>query len=74
MTVKRESVLQNVLHEVFGDTLSLAFLYRTTPRLLIRAKRNYGGIYKVLGCGVEVDAYVPIRINKNDASVTFIYN
>jgi tetratricopeptide (TPR) repeat protein len=40
----------------------------------IRAKRNYGGIYKVLGCGVEADAYVPVRLNKNDASITFIYN
>lgn len=40
----------------------------------IKAKRNYGGIYNVLGCGVEADAYVPVRINKHDASLTFIYN
>lgn len=40
----------------------------------IKAKKNYGGVYRVLGCGVELDAHVPIRINKKDASVSFIYN
>ncbi|WP_371364897.1 hypothetical protein SRRS_54060 [Sporomusa rhizae] len=40
----------------------------------IKAKKNYGGTYRVWGCGVEVEAHVPIRINKKDASVSYIYN
>jgi hypothetical protein len=39
----------------------------------IKAKKDYGGVYRVLGCGVEVDAPIPIRINKKDYSVSFIY-
>jgi hypothetical protein len=40
----------------------------------LKAKRNYGGIYYVLGCGVEADARIPIRLYKEDYSVKFIYN
>jgi len=39
----------------------------------IKAKKDYGGVYRVLGCGVEVDAPIPIRINKKDYSVSFMY-
>ncbi len=40
----------------------------------IKAKRNYGGIYWVRGCGVKFDMYLPIRISKEDYSVSFLYN
>ncbi|WP_371367635.1 hypothetical protein SRRS_14990 [Sporomusa rhizae] len=40
----------------------------------IKAKKNYGGVYRVLGCGVEVEKPIPIRINKKDFTVSFIYN
>lgn len=40
----------------------------------IMSKRNYGGIYHVLGCGVETDARIPIRLYKKDYSIKFIYN
>lgn len=40
----------------------------------IKARKGYGGVYRVLGCGVETDVYIPIRINKKDATVSFIYN
>lgn len=74
--ISSEKAVDSACNAIINKVKELGINDQETQEKIIRevkAKKNYGGVYRVLGCGVELDAYVPIRISKGDASVSFIY-
>lgn len=72
-----QSGIDSACQAIVNKAAELGATDETTQNQIIntiKSKRNYGGIYYVLGCGVETDARIPIRLYKKDYSIKFIYN
>jgi hypothetical protein len=73
--IAREKATDSVCNVVITKVIELGISDEDIVdkiRWTIKTKKDGGGVYKVMGCGVETAYPMTLRINKEDATVTFI--